>query len=406
LTSVADFAIVYQVIVNMKAIFLCMMIVLLSACFFLHAEEGEVTITKIHQYVSDSDEFTIVIESDKDFNKIQEYYLEGQKYVIDFWNARSELNSVNLFENGYIKQLNVLQIQTKPDSRVRMSVDLKQGKRPKIQITGNTAKIIFEKIPSNTAANSNQTEKEYKIGPGDILEITVFENNELSTICTVPEKSGIILPLIGEVNVTNLTLQEATDLVSNKLKEYIRYPIITIKVKEYKSKWVNIMGEIREPGKQYLKGTTYLLDLISEAGGFTDRAASDIIIMRPKPGSQDMEKIIIKRESLSSESNSSNIELFNGDNVTIPTKKFYYVYGEVIKPGSFTLEEGTTILKAITQAGGFTKFGSKKNIEILRTDETNQQKKIMINIRDIEERKSPDIEIKPDDIIRVPKSIL
>jgi len=195
-------------------------------------------------------------------------------------------------------------------------------------------------------------------------------------------------------------------LIANKLKEYIRYPIITVKVKEYKSKWVNIVGEVKTPGKYYLTGTSYLLDLISEAGGFTERAASEVIIIRSKPGFQEADKIILKKDGLSSEGNQNSVEVMSGDTILIPSKKYYYMYGEIAKPGSFLLEEGTTILKAITQAGGFTRFASKKSIEILRTDENNQQKKIIVNIRDIEERKSPDIEIKPEDIIRVPKSIL
>lgn len=390
----------------MKAVLLFTLMIMLYLSANVISEQADITITRINQYISDEGEFTILIESDKDFDKIQEFYMEGQKYVIDFWNARCAVTNANIFENSHVKQLNFWQIQTKPNMRVRMSFDLKQVKRPRMQVSANAVKISFEKMQNLPAGDNKRIEKEYKIGPGDILEFTVFENNDLTTICTVPEKSAVVLPLIGEVNITNLTVQEATDLIASKLKEYIRDPIINLKVKEYKSKWVNVMGEVRQPGKLYLKSTTYVLDLISEAGGFTEKAASDIIITRSKQGSQEMEKIIVRKDELSSENNKNNIEIFSEDTILIPAKKYYYMYGEIAKPGSFLLEEGTTVLKAITQAGGFTRFASKKNIEILRTDEHDQQKKIIINIRDIEERKSPDLEIKPDDIIRIPKSIL
>lgn len=390
----------------MKATLLFTLIIMISLSACVISDQSDITITRINQYISDDGEFTILIEADKDFDKIQEFYLEGQKYVIDFWNAHCAVTNVNVFENSHVKQFNFWQIQTKPNMRVRMSIDLKQSKRPKMQATANAVKISFEKIQNLLAGDYKRIEKEYKIGPGDILEITVFENNDLTTTLTVPEKSAVVLPLIGEVKITNLTVQEATDLISSRLKEYVRDPIITLKVKEYKSKWVNVMGEVNKPGKHYLMSTTYILDLISEAGGFTERAASEIIITRSKQGSQDMEKIVVRRDELSSESNRNNVEIFSGDTILIPAKKYYYMYGEIAKPGSFILEEGITVLKAITQAGGFTRFASKKNIEILRTDERNQQKKILINIRDIEERKSPDLEIRPDDIIRIPKSIL
>lgn len=390
----------------MRTILLFIFIILMSLSVQVICEQNDITISRINQYISDDGEFTIVIESDKDFDKIQEFYIEGQKLVIDFWNARCAVTNVNIFENSYVKQLNLWQIQTKPNMRVRMSIDLKQTKRPKMQAAANAVKISFEKTQNLPASDYKRIEKEYKIGPGDVLEITVFENNDLTTTCIVPEKSAVALPLIGEVNVTNLTVQEATDLITSKLKEYIRDPTINLKVKEYKSKWVNVMGEVNKPGKHYLVGTTYILDLISEAGGFTEKSASDIIITRPKRGSQDMEKIVVKRDGLSSESNRNNVEIFSGDTILVPAKKYYYMYGEIAKPGSFLLEEGITVLKAITQAGGFTRFASKKNIEILRTDENNQQRKLLINIHDIEQRKSPDLELKADDIIRIPKSIL
>ena len=390
----------------MKAILLFTSIIIMSLSAYVISDQSDIVITRINQYISEDGEFTILIEADKDFDKIQEFYMEGQKYVIDFWNTRCAVTNANIFENSHVKQLNFWQIQTKPNMKVRMSIDLKQSKRPKMQVSANAVKISFEKIQNLAAGDYKRIEREYKIGPGDILEITVFENNDLTTTLTVPEKSAVVLPLIGEVNITNLTVQEATDLISSRIKEYVRDPIINLKVKEYKSKWVNVMGEVNKPGKHYLMGSTYILDLISEAGGFTERAASEIIITRSKQGSPDMEKIVVRRDALSSEGNRNNVEIFSGDTILIPAKKYYYMYGEIIKPGSFILEEGITVLKAITQAGGFTRFASKKNIEILRTDERNQQKKILINIRDIEERKSPDLEIQPDDIIRIPKSIL
>ncbi|OGF58692.1 MAG: hypothetical protein A2Y62_12895 [Candidatus Fischerbacteria bacterium RBG_13_37_8] len=369
-------------------------------------QDEQITISKLYGEVEGNGEYAIVIESDKDFDKIKEYYLEGQQYIVDFLNTTCSLSNVNLFDNSFIKELNIWQVQTERLSRVRLSINLKQGKRPKFQISQNTLKIIFGTTLPASSASSQEDDRGYIVGPGDILEITVFENSELSTLSIVPDNSNITIPLVGDVNVSNLTIQEVTDIVTKKLKEYVRFPIVTIKVTEYKSQWVNVVGEVKSPGKYYLKGKTYLLDIISEANGLTEKASSEIVISRKSPDSQEPERIVVRNEDLSVyEDNPSNILLQTGDTITIPAKKYFYIYGEIAHPGSFQLEEGMTILKALTQAGGFTKFASKKSIEILRTDENNKQQKIIVNIKDIEDRKSEDIEIKPEDIIRIPKSI-
>jgi len=384
----------------------CVFLLIIFLLGISEAYTSELNLIKLNEYLTEEGNFIIQIEADKDFKQVKDYFLEGKKYVIDFWDCNSSLSSVNIFSNLYAKEINFWQIQSEPVARVRMTIDLMEGQKPKLQIAKNVLKIIFEKSTAKLIDPKKvEQEKEYRLGAGDIIEISVFDNNELSTIASIPENGIVILPLIGEVNLLNTSIQEATEIISTKLKEYIRFPIVTLKVKEYKSQWVNVMGEVRNPGRYYLKGTTYLLDIIAEAGGFTDKAGSEVVINRLSSG-ENPKKIVIKKENLSSlGDNPDNIMLYSGDNISIPPKKYFYIYGEVAKPGSFLLEEGITILKAITQAGGFTKFASKKNIEILRTDESGQQKKILINIKDIEERKSEDIEIKPEDIIRVPKSL-
>lgn len=365
-------------------------------------QEEQIALKKIYEQVGQGGEFTLVIEMDGNITKIDEHFFGSPQYILDFTDANIALQDVNLFENDFIEGINIWRTQKGNIPVVRVSIMLKQAKKPKYQIEQNNIRISFGVI-SNEKSDTN---KGYIIGSGDVLEIKVFENDELSTTCNVPDNKIIVIPLIGEVNVSNMSVSEITELITKKLKEYIRYPVVSVKVLEYKSQWVNLVGEVKSPGKYYLKGRTFLLDILSEANGLTDKAASEIIITRTNTETKEVQRIVIKRDDLSVyDRSTSNILLQSGDVITIPAKKYYYIYGEVVHPGSFLLEEGTTILKAITQAGGFTKFASKRNIEILRTREDGQQYKITANIRDIEDGKSEDYEIQPDDIIRVPKSI-
>lgn len=383
-----------------RIILVCIFIIMMKSIVF--AQEEQISLKRIYEQVGEGSEFTLIIEADSNITQIEEHFFGSPQYILDFTNANIVLQDVNLFENDFIEGINIWRTQKGNNPAVRISIMLKQAKKPKYQIEQNIIRISFGVISNE----KTDTDKGYIVGPGDVLEIKVFENDELSTTCNVPDNKIIVIPLIGEINISNMSVSEITELITKKLKEYIRYPIVNVKVLEYKSQWVNVVGEVKLPGKYYLKGRAFLLDIISEANGLTDKAASEIIITRTNLETKEVQRIVIKRDDLSVyDRSTSNILLQSGDVITIPAKKYYYIYGEVVHPGSFLLEEGTTVLKAITLAGGFTKFASKKNIEILRTREDGQQYKITVNIKDIEDRKSEDYEIKADDIIRVPKSI-
>jgi polysaccharide export outer membrane protein len=386
--------------IAMKGIIAFLTIVVIASLSF--TQDEQIIIKRIYEQTEDSGEFMLVVEADKNIAQLEEHFFESPQYILDFINAETMLQDINIFENDFIEGINVWRTKKNSIPSIRLSLLLKQAKKPKYEIEQNIIKIKFGKVSTNT----NAADKGYIVGPGDVLEIKVFENDELSTTCVVPENRIIVIPLAGEINISNMSVSEITELIAKKLREYIRYPIVSVKVAEYKSQWVNVVGEVKSPGKYYLKGRTFLLDIISEANGLTEKAGSEIIITRTNQETNKVERIVVKREDLSVYDRiTSNILLQTGDVITIPAKKYFYIYGEVVHPGSFLLEEGTTILKAISQAGGFTKFASKKNIEVLRTSENGQQSKFTVNIKEIEDRKAEDIEIKPDDIIRVPKSI-
>ncbi len=376
-------------------------LIIIFISIFCYAQDEGIELKRIYEQVDEGKEFVLIIEANKNISEIEEHFFGSPQYILDFVNANVALQEVNLYENDYIEGINIWRTKRGNVPSVRISFMLKQVKKPKYKIEQNELRISFGIVDI-----TKEDDRGYIVGGGDILEIKVFENEDLSTVCVVPDNKIIVVPLIGEVNIANMSVSEITELITKKLKEYIRFPIVNVKVLEYKSQWVNVVGEVKSPGKYYLKGKTFLLDIISEANGLTDKAASEVIITRTNQETKEVERIVVKRDDLSVyDRSTSNILLQSGDVINIPAKKYFYIYGEVVHPGSFLLEEGTTILKAITQAGGFTKFASKKNIEILRTREDGQQYKITVNIKDIEERKSADYEIKPDDIIRIPKSI-
>ena len=163
---------------------------------------------------------------------------------------------------------------------------------------------------------------DYIIGPEDVLEITVWKNQDLSKVVAVRPDGRISLPLIGEVTAVGKTPVQVTEDISLKLKEYKENPQVSIVLKEVNSYAIFVLGEVAKPGKYSLKSKTTLLQGISIAGGFTAMAARNkLVVFRfgVNGGGQERVKasyddIVLRDGSL------QNIELKPGDTVVVPSE--------------------------------------------------------------------------------------
>ena len=253
---------------------------------------------------------------------------------------------------------------------------------------------------------SATTNKDYIIGPEDILKIQVWDNIDLDRTVQVSREGIFSFPLIGSVKAEGLSVAQLEKELRTRLADgYIVNPNVTITIEEYKSKKVFVIGQVQKPGTFPLSGTTDLLDIISQAGGPTDEAEKEAIIVRPKNNLQ-VENSTLPQEAKKSEiitinikkllkgEVSLNIDLQKGDTIYIPKIHYFYVFGEVNKPGRYPLEEETTVLKGITIAGGLTEKGSKWRTKLLRVRDGQK----------IEIKAKMDQLVEPEDIISVPES--
>jgi polysaccharide export outer membrane protein len=141
---------------------------------------------------------------------------------------------------------------------------------------GTTLSILV--IPPQTRTARGNA---YRIGAGDMLQIDVFGHEDLNKTLKVSPTGMINVPLIGSVNVEGRTVDEVAQEITQRLEEnYLREPHVTVSIWEYLSQWVNVIGEVAQPGRYYLTGTTTLIDAISLAGGLTKGAGDEILITR------------------------------------------------------------------------------------------------------------------------------
>jgi len=264
-------------------------------------------------------------------------------------------------------------------------------------------------IYSQEILQENQA-REYHIGAKDLLEISVFGLDEMSQTVRVSEKGKITLPLLGEIEVEELTKAELERKLSRLLeKKYLQNPQVTVFIREYQSKKVYILGAVGKPGSYKLLGRQTVLQLISDAGGLIEDAGDEIIVIRQhKDGSSKTLRILIDDLILKGDAR-LNIPLEPNDIVNIPVDKtvFIYVFGQVRRPGALNVKKLNipTLLQIIAQAGGFSERASKRRVLIKRIDKDGKEQEIKVNVKDIIKGKKKDIQLKENDVVYVPETI-
>ena len=249
---------------------------------------------------------------------------------------------------------------------------------------------------------------EYQVGPGDGLDVTVIANPDLSRIPTVQTNGAIVLPLLGEVQVAGLTVGEIQRKVMSLLeKDYLVRPQVVVKVTQFNSQFVTLVGEVNQPGRRPLRGRTRLIDTLVEAGGFTPNASGEVVIRRADgtfPGGERTLKIRLSGGTLTMQ-DQINLELplRNGDIISASPKFYVTVDGEVTRPGRYAIESDLTVTGAISLAGGRTRFGAD-DVKVRRTDrESGDVSVIKVDLDDVRDGKKPDVMLHPNDVITVPR---
>lgn len=184
-----------------------------------------------------------------------------------------------------------------------------------------------KRAPNSDSANAAKTEKsslivtsDYYIGPEDVLEIIVWRNADLSKVVTVRPDGRISLPLLGDIEANGLTPVELTGTIASRLKQFKETPTVSVIVQQVSSYGIYVLGEVAKPGRFFLKSKTTLLQAITMAGGFTQTAAKDrMVVFRMREGKEEKVKasyydIVMKDASR------QNVILKPGDTIVVPSE--------------------------------------------------------------------------------------
>jgi polysaccharide export outer membrane protein len=245
-------------------------------------------------------------------------------------------------------------------------------------------------------------DKDYIIGPEDILEIQVWGNKDLNQVVFVRPDGRTSLPLVGEIGVAGKTVQQLQDHLTDVYEKTVKGAVVTVMVREIKSRPVYFVGGFGKPGVMQLTRDLTLLQAISAVGGVLPNADAEkgFLLRGDKRIPIDFNRLV-QRGDLS-----QNPKLEPGDSIVVPLADAVYVNGEVKTPGAVKYSGDLTVLKALTQTGGLTPLAAGGRVDILRGS-AEKKERIRVDVdkmmRSPEE--NPDIRLQPNDIIFVPQRL-
>jgi len=281
-------------------------------------------------------------------------------------------------------------------------------------------KEMNEKLMRSSLLSKQMSDRDYKIGPEDLLEISVNEDEKFSKTAKVSSQGNIKLPLIGILKVNGLTAIKLEREIENLLAEqYIYDPHVTVIIKEYRNQRISVMGAVVKPGTYDLTGQTTVSDALVMTGGLREDAGPFLFMFRssgtgiskPKsePDGQKPNTFVISLEDLLlNRETDSNLALMHGDVINIPVAGKVFVGGAVRNPGGFSLAKRMTLSQAITMAQGLTPKAKGSVTRIFRYSqypEKKTEKEILVaNVTAIQSGKEQDLYLKENDVIFVPTS--
>ena len=250
-----------------------------------------------------------------------------------------------------------------------------------------------------------------KIGPNDLISVSVYDAPEFTRAVRVGVDGQIRFPMLAARIDARDTLPselEATIAEALVRENLIVDPFVTVAVVEYASRPINVTGAVRRPLTFQAVGPVTLLDAIARAEGLGTDAGSEILVSRPGPDPAEEAGRLVQRIPVKALMEATdpilNLKLVGGEEVRVPEVGRVFVVGNVHKPGAFPVQDvfETTVLKMLALSEGLIPFASKQAYIYRREGATGAKTEIPVELKRIMDRKSPDVPLRANDILYVP----
>lgn len=216
--------------------------------------------------------------------------------------------------------------------------------------------------PAATAAN------EYRLGAGDVVRITVYQNPDLTLETRISEAGTISYPLLGSVRIGGSTVALAEKTIADGLRSgnYVKQPQVSLVVTQVRGNQASVLGQVNKPGRFPIEVTDMRLsDLLAMAGGIGPAGADTLTLVGTRDG-KPFRKVVDLPTLFRADNRADDIMVRNGDVVYVERAPMVYIYGEVQKPGALRLERNMTVMQALATGGGLNLRGTEKGLRVHR----------------------------------------
>ncbi|HIV72638.1 MAG TPA: polysaccharide export protein EpsE [Candidatus Aquabacterium excrementipullorum] len=240
---------------------------------------------------------------------------------------------------------------------------------------------------------------DYVLGVGDIIKVSVYQNQDLTLETRISESGVISYPLLGTVKLGGLSVADAEKKIAAGLRDgnFLKQPQVSILVTLVKGNQVSVLGAVNRPSRYPLDTTnTRLSEALAYAGGIMIGSGSDTVIVTGTRNGQPFRREIDFPLVFAATNPAEDILLQNGDTVYVDRVPQIYIYGEVQRPGPIRLERDMTVMQALAAASGLTLRGTEKGIKVNRRQPDGSMKVIQPGMNDT---------LQKDDVVYVKESL-
>lgn len=239
--------------------------------------------------------------------------------------------------------------------------------------------------------------KDYVIGPSDVIRVSVYGQQDLTTEARVSEANRITFPLLGEVEIGGMTPPAAEARIAQALESggFVKQPQVQISVLQFRSQQISILGQVNKPGRYPIETASKLSDMLAQAGGINAAGSDAIVFIATRDGKtqqREIDTVSMLREGRLS----LDMDVANGDIIYVPRAPVFYIYGEVQRPGSFRLEKDMTVVQALSVGGGPNQRGTDRRIKLKRLGPDGQVQTLDAELTD---------RVRADDVILVREAL-
>jgi polysaccharide export outer membrane protein len=238
---------------------------------------------------------------------------------------------------------------------------------------------------------------EYRLGVGDVVQVQVYEQPDLTTTAPIGQAGTIRFWLLGEVEIDGLTAAEAEKRLEQRLENegFIKNPQVIVSITQFRSQQVSVLGWVNKAGKYPIseEGST-VIDMLAQAGGLKDDAGDVVTVIATRGGTRTRKQVdlgLIYKGMLE-----ENIALRDTDVVIVPRMNVFYMYGEISRPNQYRLERNMTVMQALSMGGGLTAKGTDNGIKVTRTNDKGEITETTVDLNSF---------IQPNDVLYIKESL-